>query len=481
MKHFIDIEKTRTSMFVKELAEDYVKAYNMEKAGKQGLVKKRITDKRGKVTTVWVKLEQIEQQRQQQLVSDNELKLIKQWVGLEPGGEGLSVSKELNNLTLRRDKVIREPHYRGVIFSEKDINNIKQNKELQLKPVTSFSRSKQIAESWVKGQFQTFKPQKSKPVLLSVANLKHGIDISGFAGVLRGQAETLTSGKLKVKTIKEEKNGVVYIEAEHISQIQQSSQKDHLIQVGEKGLELRLRKLAEKRGIKIPPQWQDIWVNNNEKAALQVTGKDTKGRKVYIYSAEHSEKSAAEKFNRLKDFVKDYPKLIGKIKGDLKKSEEAKVLYLIAKTGFRIGSDRDTKSKVQAFGASTLTSKHVKITGDTVSFDFVGKKGVRIKQSYKDKILVGILNKTGKLFNTDDKQVRDYLKRIDGVYKTKDFRTYVGTMTALEQVNKIPKPANEKERKIAITQVSKIVADKLGNTPIVSKQYYISPEVFDRW
>jgi DNA topoisomerase IB len=83
---------------------------------------------------------------------------------------------------------------------------------------------------------------------------------------------------------------------------------------------------------------------------------------------------------------------------------------------------------------------------------------------------------------TNDGALLEYAHTLDGGnFKVKDFRTHHGTATALEEVAKMPKPANEKEYKKAVMAVAKIVAQKLGNTPTIALQSYISPTVFADW
>lgn len=68
-----------------------------------------------------------------------------------------------------------------------------------------------------------------------------------------------------------------------------------------------LRNVVKERGLYVPPAWTSVKISNDATSDLQVTGRDSKGRKQYIYSAAHSQKAAAEKFSRLKDFHKAYP------------------------------------------------------------------------------------------------------------------------------------------------------------------------------
>ncbi|MDP1908566.1 MAG: hypothetical protein Q8K85_09700, partial [Hyphomicrobium sp.] len=136
----------------------------------------------------------------------------------------------------------------------------------------------------------------------------------------------------------------------------------------------------------------------------------------------------------------------------------------------------------KAYGTTTLESNHVKVSGDKVEFNFIGKKGVKITQEVQDsKVAEIVKDKKGKLFDTDCGKVRSYLKKIDGGFKPKDFRTYVATSMAAALVKMRPtQPKTEKERKQTIKEIATLVSRKLGNTPAMAQKSYIAPEVFDR-
>jgi DNA topoisomerase-1 len=222
---------------------------------------------------------------------------------------------------------------------------------------------------------------------------------------------------------------------------------------------------------------------------IQAIGRDSKGRRVYLYSAEHMGMATAAKFTRLKAFSKAYPSLINEIKRDINDSEAALVLYLIAKTGFRIGNNVDTGANVKTFGASTLRCSHIDIDEDTVSFDFIGKKGIRVSKVLKDSILarniVGRCNDIGdnQIIKTTDDEIRAYLKSIPGGsgFTVKDFRTYFGTLTAFRKIKTLPVPQNGREAKKYKKEVGKAVAAELGNSPTIALNSYVSPEVFCIW
>jgi DNA topoisomerase I len=242
-------------------------------------------------------------------------------------------------------------------------------------------------------------------------------------------------------------------------------------------------------GARVPPAWTHIWITTDPGSPIQAIGRDSKGRRVYLYSVEHTGRAAAAKFSRLREFAKAYPSLVKKLRRDKKASEEALVLDLISKTGFRIGSDSETKASVKAFGASTLLCSHVQVEGTKLTFDFTGKKGVRVRKDLKDAFLARHLSvrcdgsTDRKLFRTTDDEVRAYLSSISkGAWFTvKDFRTYLATVTAFRKIKSMPVPSNQKEFKRFRREVGTVVAGELGNSPAIALKSYVSPEVFCAW
>jgi DNA topoisomerase-1 len=200
-------------------------------------------------------------------------------------------------------------------------------------------------------------------------------------------------------------------------------------------------------------------------------------------------RAAYAKFKRLKKFGRSYPSLIKKIRADIKTSEAARVLYLISKTGFRIGSNSETLASVKAFGASTLRCSQVSVEGNKLAFDFIGKKGTRVSKVMMDPFLAKVIAgrcKSGydqKIFRTTDKKIRGYFRSISDGYgfTVKDFRTYLGTMTAFRKIKTMSVPRNYREFKHYKKKVAETVAKELGNSPTVALHSYVSPEVFCGW
>lgn len=244
----------------------------------------------------------------------------------------------------------------------------------------------------------------------------------------------------------------------------------------------------DRKRLGIPPAWKDVRVADDKNSALQAIGTDKKGREQRIYSAEHHEKQAAEKFARVKELHNRLPAIDSRLSKDAKDDDSALGALLIRRMGLRPGSDADTGADKKAFGATNLQAKHVEVDGDTINANFTGKKGVELNLQLNDPELAGLLkdrkgDKSGddRLLDTNDRKLRGYMKDAAPGVKPKDFRTYLGTATAADMVSSMPVPKTEKEYKAARKEVGKRVSELLGNTPTVALSSYIAPSVFGKW
>jgi DNA topoisomerase IB len=248
------------------------------------------------------------------------------------------------------------------------------------------------------------------------------------------------------------------------------------------------------QSLKIPPAWTDVTFSDDPKSSLLATGKDVKGRRQAVYSAEFSAGQAAAKFSRINELNQKYSGIYAQNEearksDDAKKRAAADCAHLIMTTGIRPGSEDDTGADKKAYGATTLEGKHVVVDGDNVSLKFVGKKGVSLDLPVTDPGTAAMLRDRkaaagdeGQLFPINEKTLLDHVHSFDGGgFKTKDFRTLLGTRTAMSEVDRRGIPTNEKDYKKAVMEVAKVVSSKLGNTPVIALQSYINPSVFSAW
>ena len=88
----------------------------------------------------------------------------------------------------------------------------------------------------------------------------------------------------------------------------------------------------------------------------------------------------------------------------------------------------------------------------------------------------------GQLFGVSEKDLLDHVHSFDGGgFKTKDFRTLVGTKSAQASLANRDAPKDAKAYKKAVKEVATEVSQVLGNTPSVALASYINPAVFAPW
>lgn len=244
----------------------------------------------------------------------------------------------------------------------------------------------------------------------------------------------------------------------------------------------------------IPPGWTDVKYNPDPDGELLAKGKDAAGRDQYVYSKKFVEGQAAEKFARIKELDEKFDKIVKENEANRSSKnpsirENANCMKLIMETGIRPGSEEDTKAKVVAYGATTLKGSHIVKTAEGAELQFVGKKGVALSIPVEDRGTANMLlaraakaGPDGKIFKTSSDSLLKYSHGLDGgKFKTKDFRTYLGTSTAAKEMKNYNTPKTMKEYKSSVKAVATAVAKRLGNTVTVALQSYISPAVFSSW
>jgi DNA topoisomerase-1 len=130
---------------------------------------------------------------------------------------------------------------------------------------------------------------------------------------------------------------------------------------------------------------------------------------------------------------------------DETKRKVATVCWLILKPNMRVGDEKDP-DEADTVGAITLRSEHIKIEGDTLHFDFLGKDCVRWEKSVKapEAVIRNIKEyKEDKnleyLFQgVDSKKVSRFLSQKMPGLTAKVFRTWRCTKTVKEELAKSP-------------------------------------------
>ena len=249
--------------------------------------------------------------------------------------------------------------------------------------------------------------------------------------------------------------------------------------------------------LRIPPAWRDVHISTNPRAAIQVWGFDARGRKQYKYHPRAVEKGELRKYYRVRQMARDLPTLRGKIQRDFRRQGLSKqkvcagIVRLIAHGFFRVGSEKYQKEN-NTFGITTMRKSHVSVSGDTVEFEYRGKRSITQRNVVVAKDLarfVAALLKTpgprlfryqeeGKWQNVDSRDVNDYIEAVAQFpYTAKDFRTWGGTLRAATVLAELGKGKSQSERKKNVVTAVRLVAAELGNTPAICRKSYVHPVI----
>lgn len=247
----------------------------------------------------------------------------------------------------------------------------------------------------------------------------------------------------------------------------------------------------------IPPAWTDVRIARASASKVLAQGVDDAGRTQTIYSPAYRRRQEREKYARVLRFAERLPALRKQVAQDLRRRglrEEkviACVVTLLDQQFFRIGNAEYSR-KHRHYGLTTLRAKHASVESTRVTFDFIGKSGKRHVKVVKNPQVVGVIrqllempgheifrffDEDGIIHDLDSSRVNAYIKRHMGEeFSAKDFRTWGGTLLATSALLAEDGDVTDSDR--LIKDVIHDVADRLGNTPAVTRSSYIDPRVF---
>ncbi|WP_260980445.1 DNA topoisomerase IB [Microbacterium paludicola] len=258
------------------------------------------------------------------------------------------------------------------------------------------------------------------------------------------------------------------------------------------------REIARIESLAIPPAWTDVEIARSSSGKVIARGIDAAGRTQAIYSPAFRRKQERKKYARILRFAERLPQLRKQVEHDLRRRRlgedkvVACVVALIDREFFRVGNVEYAR-KHGHYGITTLRRKHTDVSGSSVTFDFVGKSGKRHVKKVRDPKLVRVIaqleqmpgyeifrffDEDGDVRDVDSKRVNAYIKRHMGEeFSAKDFRTWGGTLLATSALLAAETPEGTEDAAV-VRDVIEHVADRLGNTPTVTRDSYIDPRVF---
>ena len=245
--------------------------------------------------------------------------------------------------------------------------------------------------------------------------------------------------------------------------------------------------------IALPPAYEDAWYCPAPNGHILATGVDAKGRKQYRYHPDFRAWREGEKFDGCLVFGNLLPLVRKRVDDELSGGELtreralASVVRLLDLGAIRVGNESYAKRN-KSFGATTLRARHAEITGKTLRLRYKGKSGKQREVTLTDGALAKMVRRMedlpgqnlfqyvdddGELHAVCSGQVNTYLCDTMGEHFTaKNFRTWHASVLAFEML------ATAKER-LTIKVLLDAVAERLGNTPAVTRRSYIHPAVFE--
>ncbi|HEU5269671.1 MAG TPA: DNA topoisomerase IB [Jatrophihabitans sp.] len=251
----------------------------------------------------------------------------------------------------------------------------------------------------------------------------------------------------------------------------------------------------------VPPAWRKVWICPDPDGHILATGEDDRGRKQYIYHPRWRSIRDLLNFYRLLLFAEQLSTIrayTGKQLNRRTLDRErviAAMIRIIDDSYLRIGNESYAEEN-DSYGLTTLTRKHVRVSGDRIEFEFPAKSGRTAQVSMTDRKVARIVaalaeQRASRLFTVDGKpidsdEVNRVLLEVTGEHITaKNFRTWGGTLAAFEYLEDRlnSERAAATERAVAREVVAAVdeAAETLGNTRSVARAHYVHPHVLETY
>lgn len=258
--------------------------------------------------------------------------------------------------------------------------------------------------------------------------------------------------------------------------------------------------LARIKALAIPPAWTRVWICPAPNGHIQATGRDTKGRKQYLYHPRWREVRDATKYERMIAFGEALPRIRRGVERDLarpglpREKVLAAVVRLLDETHIRIGNTEYARQN-HSYGLTTMRDRHVKVRGGQIQFHFVGKSGKEHEVILQDRRLAAIVKRCqdipghdlfqyidaeGKQETVRSEDVNEYLRQLAGEeFTAKDFRTWAGTVLTMQVLREHGAAESRKQAEKDVREAIKATSQELGNTPAVCRRSYVHPAVIN--
>jgi len=277
--------------------------------------------------------------------------------------------------------------------------------------------------------------------------------------------------------------------------------KDMLAKKGYKNLNIYPQVTCTEKDIRFNPALEK-GKNKNTTWICKFPAIQTNGKKIIktAYTIEFmkaAQKIKYKKISKIKldDLNKLYEKADKLMKNkDVRISDSACVIKILAKTGLRIGSTDTENSDTGNLGVRTLKVSNIKLKDGIIFFDYIGKSYQQNKAELKDAEIFEYLSKkiknkkpTDNLFECSYNNCGQVMTKINPKINPKDLRTFKACEVASNYLNskkldlKLKSKDLIKQAKVILNGAFQTVSDVLNNTPAMAKNSYVHPAVITGW
>jgi DNA topoisomerase-1 len=261
-------------------------------------------------------------------------------------------------------------------------------------------------------------------------------------------------------------------------------------------------KLAQRAwlaSLPIPPAWTGVWICRYRNGHILATGRDARSRKQYLYHPDWRAHRNQTNFHRLARFGRALRAIRARVDRDLRRRGLlrervlAAAVRLMDATHLRVGSEAYAREN-RTFGLTTLLDRHLHLDGRRLELSFRAKGGQKREIALTDRRLARVLRQceelpgqrlfqylddAGRRHAVDSQDINAYLRETAGEeFTAKDFRTWGGTVTALEYLMEQADREREDVEQ-GVRNALEYAAAHLGNTVAVTRQHYVHPRVLD--
>ncbi len=215
---------------------------------------------------------------------------------------------------------------------------------------------------------------------------------------------------------------------------------------------------------------------------------------VKVYSKRELQARQAKKSAHVENLANNMQSLRYNITRDLNSDDEkvfltATTLLVMEKTGERVGNSISMRNGHR--GVTGLLKSQVKVDGNTVTFKYTGKSGVKHEKVVTDSrlaenIRIALeLSDSKYLFCTSDgflikaDRINRYLKDFDVTAKA--LRGYSANVWLIEKLKQKDIPDTEKDRKKEFLNSAQVVSKKIGHSRNMLRSQYLLPELENQY